>query len=216
MDDRILPSTLPVDGRDTTTICPGQLGSTTVEPCLQTETDSHQSRGGLYEGWEDSMLASGDDVGPAPDPSDWWPTFPISNYLADKIAHPQPDDSLATNLGAQCGMVASPTSTISKIQPSAVDSSGYGISQPFQEVLGTTRASSALVHDTTPNRPARRKMVCERGGCSASFPTKKDLRRHIVTVHDQVKVQCPRCLKSLRGRDDNLKRHMGRYCKGTT
>lgn len=216
MDDATLPSTFPVDGRDTTTICPGQLGATAVDPCLQTEADSHQSRGGVCAGGEESMLASGDNVGAAPDPSDWWPTFPISNYLADKITRPQQVQLLATNLGAQCGMAAGPTSAMSKPQPSAVNLSGCGTSQQFQEVLGTTRPSSDLVLSTTPNQVPRKRFACEKEGCSATSPTKKDLRRHIVTVHDQVKVQCPTCQKSLRGRDDNLKRHMRRYCKGTT
>jgi hypothetical protein len=110
-------------------------------------------------------------------------------------------------------MVEEPTSAAPKPQLSAVDLSTADIGPPFKEVSDTPKASSVFVTGSAPNK-ATRKVVCEKEGCRVTFQSKKDLRRHTTTVHDQVYIQCQHCQKLLKGRDDNLKRHLKRYCKG--
>ena len=137
------------------------------------------------------MLGSEDNAGPSPEAPDWWPTCPISDYLAGRLgvlAHQHGNEPLATYSGQS--------------QPQ------LGLTQE------TPRASCAPVDDPTRQRPARRTYLCPREGCRVACQSRRDLRRHETTVHDKVYVQCQRCQKPLKGRDDNLKRHQRRYCRG--
>lgn len=49
--------------------------------------------------------------------------------------------------------------------------------------------------------------------CSQSFAEPRDLRRHIDARHKQLRTSCPHCGKNLKKRNDNLQRHINRYCK---
>lgn len=66
-----------------------------------------------------------------------------------------------------------------------------------------------------PNRKksTTKNVACGRDGCKQTFASKRDLGRHTTTVHDQVFVKCPHCQKRFKSRDDNLRRHIRRFCK---
>ncbi|KAI0894936.1 hypothetical protein F4806DRAFT_471169, partial [Annulohypoxylon nitens] len=49
--------------------------------------------------------------------------------------------------------------------------------------------------------------------CNKQLSGSKELRRHIQTVHEKQRTQCPQCQKWLMKRSDNLRRHMTRYCR---
>ncbi|KAI1098495.1 hypothetical protein F4804DRAFT_324658 [Jackrogersella minutella] len=49
--------------------------------------------------------------------------------------------------------------------------------------------------------------------CDRRFSELRDLRRHNLSKHQQVWIHCPQCENWYKGREDNLRRHMTRYCK---
>lgn len=57
---------------------------------------------------------------------------------------------------------------------------------------------------------------CRRDECTRPFKRRKDLMRHIRTVHEKKQLQCRDCGQTIRGRKDNLKRHRENSCKGRT
>lgn len=212
-DEQGLSSLIPVSGQDTTPR-PAQARSVLEEPWHQATTKS-QSLGGLGAGREQSVLASGGNLGPPPDLSDWYPSFPVSNYLAERVALDQKKQPWTTNSGGpqpHLGMTRGPTLTASNPLLSAIDLPTSDIGVLFKEVSDTTNVSSISATDGAPKKPTERMVVCEDETCRRAFQSRKDLRRHTMTVHDRVYVQCPHCHKLLKGRDDNLKRHVRKYC----
>lgn len=62
------------------------------------------------------------------------------------------------------------------------------------------------------NQTHDRNYICQTPSCHARFGTKGDLKRHQATHHPQLfpptQLGCPRCPRVIRGRRDNLTRHL--------
>ncbi|KAH8890671.1 hypothetical protein GQ53DRAFT_170502 [Thozetella sp. PMI_491] len=57
------------------------------------------------------------------------------------------------------------------------------------------------------------RLPCTKPPCTSTFLTRRDLDRHIATVHKKLKLECPLCRKQFASRIDNLNRHMKTTCR---
>jgi len=171
-----------------------------------------------------------------------WPAFPISNYLAARLSasansHGGTSDdnnsprsraatvntsAAADSTGGSMGLRQAPSSGLApRSAPGAssdAQDSRRSSSSPqhnSEQAPNAARLVSRLRDSPTAERPAARggRFSCPRRPCEKSFLTRRDLRRHNDTVHDQRYTVCPGCSKPIKQRSDNIKRHLERYCK---
>ncbi|KAH6850400.1 hypothetical protein B0I37DRAFT_404241 [Chaetomium sp. MPI-CAGE-AT-0009] len=163
----------------------------------------------------------------------WFPSFPVSVYLANQV------EASRSRSGSAGGRVlnepsfrlddGSVASTLAFVpQPVALDAAldiriGMigGRPQAKDQVAATKdaeRRKFALSPPPSPraSRPrAIRAFQCPENLCAKTFISKRDLGRHVNGVHHKLFARCPNCSKQLRARDDNLKRHVDKFCKAS-
>jgi hypothetical protein len=186
------------------------------------ETDHHrrhllttgdQSRGDAGRGEEEvMMIASPDDVDSPPDEcSDWWPAFPISDYLARRLEQQRHGQQWAVDLNPSQQQLKHLDVAARKPHPPVTEPS---TTAPRAQSWNTNVTTFPGKSTRKPKTSQTRSFSCEEEGCSWTFKSKKDLRRHTTTVHQPLYQKCAGCKKLFKKRDDNLKRHQEVYCKG--
>lgn len=131
------------------------------------------------------------------DVDSWAQTFPVSAYMADIMKPAATTPPTPSGSGT-----AAPELTQASSSPAATTSS--------MRSPGTPRAAGEPPplprhHHHRQRLPLR----CAEPTCTRAFKYSRDLKRHVYSVHDKIKITCPRCGKDFKGdRRDNLLRHL--------
>ncbi|KAL8387491.1 hypothetical protein RB595_009869 [Gaeumannomyces hyphopodioides] len=134
---------------------------------------------------------------------DWMPTFPLSAFLADKM-----EQQTTTT-------PSSSSSPAAAVAPTLPGTAAPDLTQASPSSPELTQASSSSPSGGgspgTPGAPrprGRRRFRCSELACPWAFDIRKDLRRHVDSVHGGTTTTCPDCGAVIKGdRKDNLRRH---------
>jgi len=171
-----------------------------------------------HEAHEEGMNGTGRGVVDVED--GWYPSFPVSVYLANQVETSRSSSGSAGGLSLNepsfrldDGGVASTLAFVP--QPVALDTA---LDIQIDMISGHPQVEKfALSPPPSSPRASRPRAIrafqCPEILCAKTFISKRDLGRHVNGVHHKLFARCPNCSKQLRARDDNLKRHVDKFCK---
>lgn len=208
-------------------ITAGEFGPGAVLDCTINSPDTSTSGGTIIS--QDISTSGGAE--PYDGDGGWCaaPDYPISNYLADRLdarcRAPQ-SPMFAFNLNSPIPAFAggglnilpsfTPSSSLSSLSGQRRGSEKRSVipGSSCSEACSGCFSTDRCVRFQKNRAGLRKKHQCTHVGCSHATDSKPDLRKHVKAVHDRSQNACPKCYKLLGSRQDNLNRHLNRYCKG--